>query len=48
MTLKPTALADRRTFGAFDQSTRAVIGPANPRLLVIPIGDDGNKVIGGV
>ena len=30
-----------------DESSRAVIGPAQPRLLVIPIHDDKNAVIGG-
>ena len=32
---------------ALDESSRALIGPAKPRLLVIPIHGDDGKVIGG-
>jgi len=33
--------------GALDASSRPLIGPARPRLLVIPIHDDNGKVVGG-
>jgi GNAT superfamily N-acetyltransferase len=32
---------------ALDESSRSVIGPARPRLLVIPIHDSGGTVVGG-
>lgn len=35
-------------FTALDESSRSVIGPAKPRLLVIPIHDDAGAVGGGL
>jgi len=35
-------------YQALDASSRHVVGPAHPRLLVIPIYDDGGAVAGGL
>ena len=35
-------------YAALEASSLAVIGPARPRLLVIPIHDDGGSVVGGL
>lgn len=35
-------------FTALDEASQDVIGPANPRLLVIPIRDDAGTVTGGL
>jgi GNAT superfamily N-acetyltransferase len=35
-------------FAALDASSREVIGPARPRLLIIPIRDDSGTVTGGL
>jgi GNAT superfamily N-acetyltransferase len=52
MPFVPSDTADRSTFDAIfqalDSASRDVIGPAEPRLLVIPIQQDKGPVIGGL
>jgi GNAT superfamily N-acetyltransferase len=52
MQFLPSDSAERSTFEAIfqllDGASREVIGPAEPRLLVIPIRHDGGYVIGGL
>jgi hypothetical protein len=52
MQFLPSDSAERSTFEAIfqllDGASRDVIGPAEPRLLVIPIRHDGGDVIGGL
>jgi GNAT superfamily N-acetyltransferase len=52
MVLEPSDTAERGTFEAIfqalDGASRDVIGPATPRLLVVPIRDCGGDVIGGL
>jgi GNAT superfamily N-acetyltransferase len=52
MVLAPSDTAARSTFNAIfhalDRASHDVIGPADPRLLVIPIHADGGDVIGGL
>jgi GNAT superfamily N-acetyltransferase len=52
MPFAPSDAAERSTFDtifwALDRASRGVIGPARPRLRVIPIRDDAGGVIGGL
>jgi len=52
MDLTPTDAADQGTFEAIyhalDEASRDVIGPAKPRLLVIPIRNEEGGTIGGL
>src|ERR1700753_3133792 len=45
-------IAERGTFQAIfqglDGASSAVIGPADPRLLVVPVRDDAGAVVGGL
>jgi GNAT superfamily N-acetyltransferase len=43
----PEAGTFEAIFAALDASSRSLVGPAQPRLLVIPIRDDGGAVVGG-
>lgn len=43
----PEAGTFEAIFAALDASSRPLVGPAQPRLLVIPIRDDGGSVVGG-
>lgn len=43
----PEAGTFEAIFAALDASSRPLVGPAQPRLLVIPIRDDGGAVVGG-
>jgi GNAT superfamily N-acetyltransferase len=52
MTLQAFDSAERSTFEAIfrglDEASRPVIGPAQPRLLVIPLRDEAGAVTGGL
>jgi GNAT superfamily N-acetyltransferase len=43
----PDAGTFEAIYAALDASSRPMVGPAAPRLLVIPIRDDGGLVVGG-